>query len=159
MAVSFTVNGKAQSVDTDANTPLLWVVREHLKLTGTKFGCGAGLCGACTVHVDGQARRSCQIKVGTVGAQKITTIEHIGETPIGAKLQDAWLQIDVMQCGYCQAGQIMSATALLAATPKPTATQINAAMAGNICRCACYNRISEAIEIAAGMSEEKPHAA
>ena len=106
-----------------------------------------------------KARRSCQIKVGTVGAQKITTIEHIGETPIGAKLQDAWLQIDVMQCGYCQAGQIMSATALLAATPKPTATQINAAMAGNICRCACYNRISEAIEIAAGMSEEKPHAA
>ena len=157
--IKFNVNGKAQSVDAVPEMPLLWVLRDVLGMTGTKFGCGAGLCGACTVHVDGQARRSCQIRVGTVGAQKITTIEHIGETPIGAKLQDAWLQIDVMQCGYCQAGQIMSATALLAATPKPTATQINAAMAGNICRCACYNRISEAIEIAAGMREEKPHAA
>jgi len=159
MAYTVNINGKDRVLDVPGEMPLLWALRNDLGLVGTKFGCGAGLCGACTVHVDGQARRSCQIKVGTVGAQKITTIEHIGETPIGAKLQDAWLQIDVMQCGYCQAGQIMSATALLAATPKPTATQINAAMAGNICRCACYNRISEAIEIAAGMSEEKPHAA
>ena len=159
MGYKLNINGAVREVDAPEDMPLLWVLRQELGLVGTKFGCGAGLCGACTVHVDGQARRSCQIKVGTVGAQKITTIEHIGETPIGAKLQDAWLQIDVMQCGYCQAGQIMSATALLAATPKPTATQINAAMAGNICRCACYNRISEAIEIAAGMSKEKPHAA
>ena len=159
MGYKLNINGAVREVDAPEDMPLLWVLRQELGLVGTKFGCGAGLCGACTVHVDGQARRSCQIKVGTVGERKITTIEHIGETPIGAKLQDAWLQIDVMQCGYCQAGQIMSATALLAATPKPTATQINAAMAGNICRCACYNRISEAIEIAAGMSKEKPHAA
>jgi isoquinoline 1-oxidoreductase subunit alpha len=139
--------------------PLLWVLRDELGLVGTKFGCGAGLCGACTVHVDGVAQRSCQLPVGRVGEAKVTTIEHVGETAIGARLQDAWLKIDVMQCGYCQAGQIMSATALLRTNAKPTLDQIHAAMAGNICRCACYNRIQTAIRMAAGMDEEGAHVA
>ena len=159
MAYQLTINGKQREVDAPANMPLLWVLRQELGLVGTKFGCGAGLCGACTVHVDGKARRSCQIPVGTIGAQKITTIEQIGATEMGAKLQAAWLQVDVMQCGYCQAGQIMSATALLNTTPKPTTAQIQQAMAGNICRCACYNRIEEAIHIAAGTSKETHDAA
>ena len=159
MAYQLTINGKQREVDAPASMPLLWVLRQELGLVGTKFGCGAGLCGACTVHVDGKARRSCQIPVGTIGAQKITTIEQIGATEMGAKLQAAWLQVDVMQCGYCQAGQIMSATALLNATPKPTTAQIQQAMAGNICRCACYNRIEQAIHIAAGTSEETHDAA
>jgi len=153
------INGTVREVDAPENMPLLWVLRQELDLVGTKFGCGAGLCGACTVHVDGKARRSCQMPVGSVGAQKITTIEQIGATEIGAKLQEAWLQVDVMQCGYCQAGQIMSATALLNAAPKPTVAQIHQAMAGNICRCACYNRIAEAIQIAAGMPQETQDAA
>jgi len=159
VAYQLTINGKQREVDAPANMPLLWVLRQELGLVGTKFGCGAGLCGACTVHVDGKARRSCQIPVGTIGAQKITTIEQIGATEMGAKLQAAWLQVDVMQCGYCQAGQIMSATALLNATPKPTTAQIQQAMAGNICRCACYNRIEQAIHIAAGAPEETHDAA
>lgn len=159
MAYQLTINGKQREVDAPANMPLLWVLRQELGLVGTKFGCGAGLCGACTVHVDGKARRSCQIPVGTIGAQKITTIEQIGATEMGAKLQAAWLQVDVMQCGYCQAGQIMSATALLNTTPKPTTAHIQQAMAGNICRCACYNRIEEAIHIAAGGSKEAQDAA
>jgi len=153
MRYRLNINGTDRTVDAPADMPLLWVLRNELNMVGTKFGCGAGLCGACTVHIDGQAQRSCQMPVGNIGKGKITTIEHISETAIGAKLQEAWLQIDVMQCGYCQAGQIMSATALLNTTPQPTIDQINDAMQGNICRCACYNRIQEAIHIAAGMKE------
>ena len=151
MAYKLNINGAVRDVDAAEDMPLLWVLRDELGMVGTKFGCGAGLCGACTVHVDGQAQRSCQLPVGAVGAAKIVTIEHVGESAIGAKLQQAWLDIDVMQCGYCQAGQIMAASALLATTPKPTHAQIDAAMEGNICRCACYNRIGDAIRIAAGM--------
>ena len=157
--VAMTVNGKVRQGDVEPRLLLVHFLREHLLLTGAHVGCDTSQCGACTVHVDGVAQRSCQLPVGTVGDQKITTIEHVGETAIGAKLQDAWLQIDVMQCGYCQAGQIMSASALLASTPKPSTAQINEAMEGNICRCACYNRISEAIRIAAGMTGETHRAA
>ncbi|WP_404711389.1 (2Fe-2S)-binding protein [Sphingomonas sp. MMS24-J13] len=159
MGYKLNINGAVREVDAAEDMPLLWVLRDELGMVGTKFGCGAGLCGACTVHVDGQAQRSCQLPVGVVGTQKITTIEHVGASEIGAKLQEAWLQVDVMQCGYCQAGQIMSASALLATTPKPSVAQINEAMEGNICRCACYNRISEAIQIAAANLGEKKRAA
>lgn len=148
------INGTIRQVDVPPDMPLLWVLRDELGLVGTKYGCGKGLCGACTVHVNGAARRSCQVPVGSIGRAQIHTIEHIGTTAIGARLQQAWLKIDVMQCGYCQAGQIMSAHALLGQTPRPSIDQINAAMAGNICRCACYNRIRRAIQIAAGMEEE-----
>jgi len=147
------INGQLHQTEAPPEMPLLWVLRDELGLVGTKFGCGAGLCGACTVHVDGAARRSCQLQVGNVGQAKITTIEHVGESQIGSRLQAAWLQVDVMQCGYCQAGQIMAAAALLAHTPQPTLEQINSAMAGNICRCACYNRIQSAVRIAAGLAE------
>jgi isoquinoline 1-oxidoreductase subunit alpha len=147
------INGAIRQVDVPPEMPLLWVLRNELGLVGTKYGCGKGLCGACTVHVDGAAQRSCQLPVGRVGAAKIHTIEFIGGTPVGARLQQAWLKIDVMQCGYCQAGQIMSACALLGESGKPSNDQINAAMAGNICRCGCYNRIRSAIRIAAGMEE------
>jgi len=148
MAVAFTVNGTAQSVDVDANTPLLWVVREHLKLTGTKYGCGSGLCGACTVHIDGKAVRSCQTQISAVGDRKVTTIE--GLSPNGAHpLQKAWIAEQVPQCGYCQSGQIMQAAELLAKTKKPTRKQIVAHMDGNICRCGTYPRIVRAIERAA----------
>lgn len=153
------INGKFHEVDVPQDMPLLWVLRDEVGLVGTKFGCGAGLCGACTVHVNGAAQRSCQLRVGSLGHAKITTIEHIGESHVGARLQAAWLKVDVMQCGYCQAGQIMSAGALLAQTPQPTVEQINAAMAGNICRCACYNRIQSAIRIAAGLQEDAGHVA
>jgi isoquinoline 1-oxidoreductase alpha subunit len=145
------INGAIREVDVPQDMPLLWVLRDELGLVGTKFGCGKGLCGACTVHVNGAAQRSCQLPVGGIGNSRITTIEHLGETAIGARLQRAWLQIDVMQCGYCQAGQIMSASALLTRTPKPEIEQIRSAMAGNICRCACYNRIQSAIRLAADM--------
>ncbi len=158
MAFQININGTVHRADVPAEMPLLWVLRDELGMVGTKFGCGAGLCGACTVHVDGEAQRSCQIPVGTVGTAKITTIEHIGQTAIGARLQKAWLDIDVMQCGYCQAGQIMSASALLARKPTPTGADIDEAMVGNICRCACYNRINSAIRIASGQ-EVAPHAA
>jgi isoquinoline 1-oxidoreductase alpha subunit len=149
MAVAFTVNGKAQSVEVDANTPLLWVVREHLKLTGTKFGCGSGLCGACTVHLDGVATRSCITPIDSVGDSKITTIEAIGATAAGAKIQQVWLDREVPQCGYCQSGQIMSASALLLSNPRPSDADIEDAMSGNICRCGTYLRIREAIKQAA----------
>ena len=150
MAVAFTVNGTAQSVDVDANTPLLWVVREHLKLTGTKFGCGSGLCGACTVHVDGKAVRSCQTTMSEVAGKKVTTIEGLSVTS-SHPLQKAWVAEQVPQCGYCQSGQLMSASALLAKTPKPTDAEIDAAMTGNICRCGTYQRIHRAIKRAAGV--------
>ena len=148
------INGAGREVDVPPEMPLLWVLRGELGLLGTKYGCGAGLCGACTVHVDGAAQRSCQLPVSRVGQAKIRTIEHIGTTAIGERLQQAWLRIDVMQCGYCQAGQIMSACALLGRTAQPSDAEINATMAGNICRCGCYNRIRSAIRIAAGMEEE-----
>jgi isoquinoline 1-oxidoreductase subunit alpha len=149
MATILSVNGEQKSVDASADTPLLWVLRDVLGLTGTKFGCGVAQCGACTVHVDGQAVRSCVLKIGLVKDRPITTIEGIGATAIGAKVQKAWLDLEVVQCGYCQCGQIMSATALLTATPDPDDTDIDAAMSGNICRCGTYVRIRAAIKHAA----------
>jgi isoquinoline 1-oxidoreductase alpha subunit len=152
MEYTISVNGESRTVDVDSDTPLLWVLRDSLDLKGSKFGCGMALCGACTVHVDGVATRSCVTPIASVGAAAVTTIESIGETEIGAKLQAAWLDVDVMQCGYCQAGQIMSAASLLERNPEPTDQDIDAAMNGNICRCATYNRIRAAIIQAAGMS-------
>jgi len=148
------VNGVIREVDVPGDMPLLWVLRDDLGLVGTKYGCGKGLCGACTVHVDGIAQRSCQLPVEGLGSAKIHTIEHIGTTAIGARLQQAWLKIDVMQCGYCQAGQIMAASAMLAQTPRPTPQEIEGAMGGNICRCGCYQRIRAAVQIAAHTDEE-----
>ena len=148
MTVAFTINGKAASVDAAADTPLLWVVREHLKLTGTKFGCGSGLCGACTVHVDGKAVRSCQTGLKDVAGKKVTTIE--GLSPDSSHpLQKAWIAEQVPQCGYCQSGQIMQAAGLLATTKQPTREQIVEHMEGNLCRCGTYPRIVRAIERAA----------
>jgi len=143
------VNGVAREADVDADTPLLWVLRDSLELKGAKFGCGAGFCGACTVHLDGQPVRACQTPISTVGAKAVTTIEAIGHTPAGHAAQTAWLEQDVVQCGYCQAGQIMSATALLKSNPHPSDADIDAAMIGNICRCATYLRIRAAIKAAA----------
>jgi isoquinoline 1-oxidoreductase alpha subunit len=145
MAFTVNVNGTPQTVDVDADTPLLWVLRDVLGISGTKFGCGIALCGACTVHVDGVPRRSCITPVGSIGYSAVTTIEAIDKTPQGKALQQAWLDLEVVQCGYCQSGQIMSAAALLAATPKPTDADIDAAMAGNVCRCGTYQRIRAAI--------------
>jgi isoquinoline 1-oxidoreductase alpha subunit len=149
MAFSIEVNGSAHGVDVDGDTPLLWVLRDVLGMTGTKFGCGAALCGACTVHIDGVATRSCVTPVDSIGKSKITTIEAIGATPAGASIQKAWLDREVVQCGYCQSGQIMSATALLASNPHPSDSDIDDAMSGNICRCGTYVRIREAIKQAA----------
>jgi isoquinoline 1-oxidoreductase alpha subunit len=151
--VSLTINGKTQDVDAEPNTPLLWVIRDTVGLTGTKFGCGMQLCGACTVHLDGQPVRSCGTPVSAAVGKKITTIEAIGSTAVGKKVQAAWREVDVPQCGYCQSGQIMSATALLTANPNPTDAQIDAAMDGNICRCGTYPRIRAAIHKAAGSKE------
>ncbi|MES1973186.1 MAG: (2Fe-2S)-binding protein [Pseudomonadota bacterium] len=147
--LNLTVNGAAHDLDVPPDMPLLWVLRDVLGLTGTKFGCGIAQCGACTVHVDGVPLRSCQLPVGTLGSRAVTTIEAIGATPAGARIQRAWLDHEVVQCGYCQSGQIMSATALLAATPAPDDADIDAAMSGNICRCGTYVRIREAIKKAA----------
>jgi isoquinoline 1-oxidoreductase alpha subunit len=147
--VSLRINNEVKNIDAPPDMPLLWVLRDILGLTGTKFGCGMALCGACTVHVDGAPVRSCLLAVGTIGQRAITTIEGIGATPVGAKVQKAWLDLEVIQCGYCQSGQIMSATALLNATPHPEDSDIDAAMAGNICRCGTYVRIREAIKHAA----------
>lgn len=154
MAYRLDINGRIREVDVPPDMPLLWVLRGELGLVGTKYGCGKGLCGACTVHVNGQAQRSCQLPVGSLGRAQIHTIEHMGRTALGARLQQAWLEIDVMQCGYCQAGQIMSACALLAQNARPSTEQIDAAMAGNLCRCGCYNRIRSAIHNAAGSQRE-----
>lgn len=148
MAYTITINGDVHDVDADGDTPLLWVLRDVLGMTGTKFGCGMALCGACTVHVDGAAIRSCITSIDSIGASKVTTIEAIGATPAGARIQRAWLEHEVPQCGYCQSGQIMSASALLASNDHPTDADIDDAMSGNICRCGTYVRIREAIKLA-----------
>jgi isoquinoline 1-oxidoreductase alpha subunit len=147
--ITLTINGQSRSVDVPADMPLLWVLRDVLGLTGTKFGCGIAQCGACTVHLDGAPVRSCLLPVGSIGERQVMTIEAVGSTAAGAKVQKAWLDLEVVQCGYCQSGQIMSATALLAMTPSPDDADIDAAMAGNICRCGTYVRIREAIKQAA----------
>jgi isoquinoline 1-oxidoreductase subunit alpha len=146
MAIVLRVNGEAKSVDGPPDMPLLWALRDLLGLTGTKFGCGIAQCGACTVHLDGQPVRSCQLPIGSIGDHGVTTIEGVGATPAGQKVQKAWLDLEVIQCGYCQSGQIMSAAALLAATPDPDDDDIDAAMSGNICRCGTYVRIRAAIK-------------
>jgi len=148
--LTFTLNGTPHSVDVADDTPLLWVIRDVIGLTGTKFGCGVAQCGACTVHLDGAPIRSCQQPISTVAGKSVTTIEAIGQTPEGAAIQKAWLDHEVVQCGYCQSGQIMSAAALLKANPKPTDADIDDAMAGNICRCGTYVRIRRAIHAASG---------
>jgi isoquinoline 1-oxidoreductase alpha subunit len=150
MAISLGINGAAHTVDVDPDMPLLWVLRDVLGMTGTKYGCGIAQCGACTVHLDGKPVRSCLLAAGTVGDRAVTTIEGIGITEAGAKVQKAWLDLEVIQCGYCQSGQIMSAAALLAGNGNPTDADIDAAMAGNICRCGTYVRIRDAIKRAAG---------
>ena len=146
---SLTINGKTTEVNADPSTPLLWVIRDTLGMTGTKFGCGAALCGACTVHVDGNPVRSCSTPLSAAAGKKITTIEGIAASDVGKKVQAAWASLDVPQCGYCQSGQIMAATALLTEKPKPTDADIDSAMAGNICRCGTYTRIRAAIHKAA----------
>ena len=148
--ITLRINGEDRSVDAPEDMPLLWVLRDIVGLTGTKFGCGIGQCGACTVHLDGKPTRSCLLPISAVGNRPVTTIEGVGATPAGAKVQKAWLDLEVIQCGYCQSGQIMSATALLTTTPKPNDADINAAMSGNICRCGTYVRIRDAIKLAAG---------
>ncbi len=147
--ISFKVNGKDVKVDADPNTPLLWVIRDHLKLTGTKYGCGISQCGACTVHLDGRAVRSCVTTVSMASGRNVTTIEGLAQTALGKTVQAAWEEVDVPQCGYCQSGQIMAATALLQEHANPTEAQIVASMDGNLCRCGTYNRIRAAIHKAA----------
>jgi isoquinoline 1-oxidoreductase alpha subunit len=147
--ITLTINGERREVDVPPDMPLLWVLRDVLSLTGTKFGCGIAQCGACTVHLAGKPVRSCLLSVGAIGARAITTIEGLGVTPNGTKVQKAWLDLEVIQCGYCQSGQLMSAAALLNAIPHPDDADINAAMAGNICRCGTYLRIRQAIKRAA----------
>jgi isoquinoline 1-oxidoreductase subunit alpha len=148
--ITLHINGEEKSVDVPEDMPLLWVLRDVVGLTGTKFGCGIGQCGACTVHLDGKPTRSCILPVAAVAGRPVTTIEGVGATPEGARVQKAWLDLEVIQCGYCQSGQIMSASALLASTPAPSDADINAAMSGNICRCGTYVRIRNAIKQAAG---------
>jgi isoquinoline 1-oxidoreductase alpha subunit len=143
--ISFKINGKMAKVDVDPNTPLLWVIRDHLQLTGTKYGCGMAQCGACTVHLDGHAVRSCVTPVSMASGKQVTTIEGLTESTLGKTVQAAWQEVDVPQCGYCQSGQIMSAVALLKDNPHPSESQISAAMDGNLCRCGTYNRIRSAI--------------
>jgi isoquinoline 1-oxidoreductase alpha subunit len=148
--MELSINGTKMQVTAADDTPLLWVLRDHLGMTGTKFGCGMALCGACTVHLDGEPTRACMTPISAVAGKQITTIEGVGSTPAGRAVQDAWLTLDVPQCGYCQAGQIMSAAALLKGNPKPSDADIDAAMTGNICRCGTYPRIRAAIKQAAG---------
>ena len=156
MSYAINVNGITRRVDVDEDTPVLWVLRDVLGMTGTKFGCGRALCGACTIHLDGQPVRSCVTPIAAVAGKRITTIEAIGVTPAGKRIQQAWIELDVPQCGYCQSGQIMSATALLNAKPKPSDADIDAAMSGNICRCGTYVRIREGIKRAAhGVTSDK----
>ena len=143
-----TINGRPTEVNVDPSTPLLWVLREELKMTGTKYGCGVSACGACTVHLDGVATRSCMVPVSLIGKRSVVTIEAMSQDTVGRVVQDAWVTEDVVQCGYCQSGQIMSAVALLKHTPRPTDTNIDESMGGNICRCATYVRIREAIKVA-----------
>jgi len=150
--ITLNINGKRRTLDVPDNMPLLWTLRDVLNMTGTKFGCGMGLCGACTIQIDGQPTRSCITPVATAVGKRVTTIEAIGATPAGKKIQRAWLALDVPQCGYCQSGQIMSASALLASNPKPSDTDIDNAMSGNICRCGTYPRIRAAIKQAAGVT-------
>ncbi len=152
MTVDFTLNGQTVSVDVDADTPLLWVIRDELGMTGTKFGCGLAACGACTVYLDGAPTRSCQTFIEDVAGASVTTIEGLDSKPAKA-VQAAWQELDVPQCGYCQSGQIMSATALLSETPKPSDEDIDSAMSGNVCRCATYHRIRKAIHRAAEIME------
>jgi isoquinoline 1-oxidoreductase alpha subunit len=154
MAYRLNVNGKVLNADVEEGTPLLWTLRDTLGIVGPKYGCGVGACGACTVHVDGQPMRSCQIPVEAVGTAKVTTIEGIGATSVGKRVQQAWIDLDVAQCGYCQAGQIMSAAALLVSNPRPTDADIDSAMNGNLCRCATYVRIRKAIKKASGQTVE-----
>jgi isoquinoline 1-oxidoreductase alpha subunit len=149
MTITLNINGQSHPLDAPPDMPLLWVLRDIVGLTGTKFGCGIAQCGACTVHLGDVAVRSCVLPVSAVGDQPITTVEALGKTPVGKKVQDAWLDIEVIQCGYCQTGQVMSAAALLAHVPQPTDDQIDAAMSGNICRCGTYSRIRDAIKLAA----------
>jgi isoquinoline 1-oxidoreductase alpha subunit len=156
MAINIKVNGVPRSVDVDDDTPLLWVLRDVLGMTGTKFGCGVALCGACTIHLDGKPVRSCVTPISAAAGKRITTIEAVGATAAGKKIQQAWVELDVPQCGYCQSGQIMSAAALLTAKPKPSDADIDAAMSGNICRCGTYVRIREGIKHAAhGVTSDK----
>lgn len=159
MAYTLKINGKSVKVDAPAEMPLLWALRDVAGLVGTKFGCGVAQCGACTVHIDGAPARACQRTVESVANAQITTIEGLSANAMGRKLQDAWTTLDVAQCGYCQAGQLMSAAALLKQTPRPTDEQIDAAMSGNICRCATYNRIRAAIKQAAGISTARKETA
>jgi isoquinoline 1-oxidoreductase alpha subunit len=154
LVTTILINGEAREIDVPPDMPLLWVLRDVVGLTGTKFGCGIAQCGACTVHVDGKPARSCVLPVSAVGDRAVTTVEAVGETAIGQKVQEAWLGIEVVQCGYCQSGQIMSAAALLARNPAPDDAAIDAAMSGNICRCGTYPRIRAAIKRAAGLPAE-----
>jgi isoquinoline 1-oxidoreductase alpha subunit len=155
MSFIIKVNGTPHNVDVDDDTPLLWVLRDLLGMTGTKFGCGMALCGACTVHIDGQPVRSCITTIDSIGTSAITTIEAVGRTPAGQAVQQAWLDLEVPQCGYCQSGQIMSASALIAGNPHPTDADIDGAMAGNVCRCGTYVRIREAIKRAAAANANR----
>ena len=156
MTQSISVNGKAHDVDVEADTPLLWVLRDACGLTGTKFGCGIAMCGACTVHVDGAARRSCVTPIAGVGAAQIKTIEGLHESPVGRALQRAWRELDVPQCGYCQSGQLMSAATLLETNHSPSDAEIDAVMAGNLCRCGTYGRIRAGIKLAGTFLAESP---
>jgi isoquinoline 1-oxidoreductase alpha subunit len=153
--IALNVNGRRYDLDVDPEMPLLWAIRDGIGLTGTKYGCGIAMCGACTVHVDGKAVRSCSTPVSAAAGRRVTTIENVGSTRAGKAVQAAWEKLDVVQCGYCQSGQIMSAAALLAEKPKPTDVDIDTAMAGNVCRCATYVRIRAAIKTAAGAQERK----
>jgi isoquinoline 1-oxidoreductase alpha subunit len=152
---TLTINAKNYKINLPSDTPLLWALRDHLGLTGTKYGCGMALCGACTVHLNGEPTRACSTPISAAIGKKIVTIEDIAQDPVGKKVQDAWLTLGVPQCGYCQSGQVMAATALLKQKPKPTDADIDAAMSGNLCRCGTYVRIRAAIKLAAGVDEVK----